>query len=106
MTARCGSTDPTHRARQCKECVRLYNAAYKSGLRFARVAFGRNPAQCVVCGLTAGNSMNVKVRRYPLLRSYNKPDRRRASFVLGSIGLCDRCIVESAELKPQYRRAA
>jgi hypothetical protein len=96
---RCGSRDPEHRVKDCKRCIHLYNRAYKRGERFDRVAFGMPRATCKVCGLAQANGLKVKVRRYPLLRSITKRGRR-TSVVIGSIGLCDRCILREGELKP------
>ena len=101
MTARCGSNDPAHRAKTCKPCERLYKARYRAGepryIYRARV----NPATCILCGLAAGNSMDVPVYRYPLKRQY-----RKVTAWIGTVGLCDPCIAENAELRPAFRRAA
>ncbi len=99
--ARCGSTDPEHRARRCRECKRIYARRFASGeSRFLGKRIP-NPATCVLCDLTAGNSQRIKVLRYPLLRHIDK-NGRHTSVCIGSLALCDRCIVEYATVKEQY----
>ena len=99
---RCGSTNPEHRARGCVECRRVYNREYKSGKRFDRVPFGMPPATCSFCSIVAGNSAGVKVLRYPLTR-HTKKNGKHTSHSIGSIALCDRCILEHGKIHDRYR---
>jgi len=104
MTARCGSFSPEHRAETCKACQRIYrqrerDGASKFGMRYLAVG-----AECSFCGLTAGNSLKVRVYRYTLRRSVNIGGKR-TSRALGSIGICDRCIVERGLLHQRGREA-
>lgn len=89
----CGSIDPAHRSRECSDCRRIYKHRHLTGLPPLR----RNPAVCVFCGLAAGNSMKVKVLRYPLLRHIDA-NGRHTSVCIGSMGMCDRCVMEHAAL--------
>lgn len=86
----CGSIDPRHRARQCRPCHRVYKgrAPHKGH---------RSPASCVFCGLAQGNSLGVKVLRYPLLRHIDKGGRH-TSVCIGSMGMCDPCVLEHGKL--------
>lgn len=56
-----------------------------------------------MCQLMAGNSMNVKVLRYPLLRRVNLPSGRQTSVCIGSIGLCDKCVIEHGDLNERAK---
>lgn len=60
-------------------------------------------ATCVFCALAAGNSLGVKVLRYPLLRHIDR-NGRHTSVCIGSISLCDDCTVKRAVVKPEYCR--
>lgn len=60
-------------------------------------------ATCSFCSLAAGNSLGVKVLRYPLLRHIDKAGRH-TSVCIGSISLCDECAVTRGNVKPEYRR--
>lgn len=101
MTARCGSNDPAHRVKQCRACDHIYKLRYKNGAPRYRIRARANSAQCAICGITAGNSADVPVYRYPLKRWFSRKMRW-----IGSVGLCDPCIVATAELRPEFRRAA
>ena len=102
MTARCGSGNPTHVARRCADCKKVYRKRYRDGApRLARHYV--NPAVCAVCGLAAGNSLDIKVYRYPLMR-HRRRQGKQASFYVGAIGLCDDCIGANASVP--VRRAA
>jgi hypothetical protein len=101
MTARCGSMSPDHKSRTCRECDRIYKRRSAAGAPPALFRLRSNPARCIVCGIAAGNSMNLPVYRYPLKRWSGKKARW-----IGSVGLCDVCLAEGGELKPEYRRAA
>lgn len=103
MTARCGSNDPEHRAKTCRACDRLYKRRYKAGQPRFRYRVTANAATCRFCGLVAGNSMNIPVYRYPLKRHVFGVKQQAW---IGTLGLCDRCIVDNAELKPKYRGVA
>lgn len=103
MTARCGSNDPAHRAKTCRACDRLYKRRYKSGQPRFLYRVRANSAVCVICGLAAGNSMSVPVYRYPLKRHFVG---KKGQDWIGTIGLCDPCIADHAELREQYRREA
>lgn len=59
-------------------------------------------ATCAFCAIAAGNSLGVKVLRYPLLRHIDR-NGRHTSVCIGSIGLCDRCIIEHAALNERAR---
>ena len=63
----------------------------------------RNPAVCVMCSLVAGNGAGIKVLRYPLLRRVNPPRKRQTSVCIGSIGLCDRCVIEHGDLNERAK---
>jgi hypothetical protein len=101
MTAICGSMDPAHRSRRCPACDKQYKQRAKAGAPYAMFHKRSNPAVCIVCSLAAGNSMDIGVYRYPLKRW----SRKKARWI-GSVGLCDVCLAEGGELKPEYRRAA
>lgn len=101
MTPHCGSTDPTHVSRRCKGCKAVYNKRWASrGPVLQRIY--RNPAKCVFCGLQAGNSAGVKVLRYPLLRHIDTGGRH-TSVCIGSMAMCDRCVVENGKLNGKVR---
>ena len=91
----CGSTDALHRTRTCTRCHRIYRdrVLAKKGLpRYLRI-----PATCAFCGLSARNSLGVKVLRYPLLRRA-KRNGRESSVCIGSMGICDQCVRHNATL--------
>ena len=101
MRARCGSNDPTHIARRCKGCRAIYDARRASGGPHL-VRIDRNPAKCVLCDLMAGNSAGLKVLRYPLLRHIDTGGRH-TSVCIGSMAMCDRCVVDNAKLNDKVR---
>ena len=101
MTARCGSNDPTHRASKCRDCDRVYKRRHRAGAPPFRMRVKADSATCIVCGLTAGNSLDVPVYRYPLKRWHNK-----GQAWIGTAAMCDDCLLERAEIKPQFRRVA
>ena len=93
MTARCGSFDPTHRAKTCRTCQAIYRDRTRHGgprFRFRLLARG---ARCEFCEITSGNSRGIAVYRYTLRRAV-AVDGKRTSRALGSLGICDICIVE------------
>lgn len=94
----CGSTDPEHRVMRCHECQRIRMKDYRS--RLARGP-ADNPA-CAMCGVCRSNEAGVGVFRYPLIR--NVP-RLHSNRCIGSIAICDRCVVEYAAPSPTYVRA-
>ena len=47
--------------------------------------------------------MGVKVLRYPLLRRVNPPGKPQTSVCIGSIGLCDRCVIENGDLNERAK---
>jgi hypothetical protein len=102
MTARCGSNDVNHRAKGCRACDRLYKRRAKSGAPPFSMRVRANPATCAICGIVAGNSRDLPVYRYPLKRWV----KGRENTWIGSVGLCDACLLDHAEVKPQFRRAA
>lgn len=99
--ARCGSTDPIHVARRCKGCKAVYNKRWAEGNPIP-IRLVRNPAECVFCGLCANNSAGFKVLRYPLLRHWDKGGRH-TSFCVGSMAICDRCVMEYGKIKPEFQ---
>ena len=101
MTARCGSMDPDHRSRTCRACDRLYKQRSLAGLPHYRYRARSNPARCIVCGIAAGNSMDMPVYRYSLKRW----SRNKARWI-GSVGLCDKCLTDHGELKAEFQVAA
>lgn len=110
MTARCGSRDPKHVGRRCRNCKSLYNRAYRLKTRAQRLLEPRgvrlelNPAVCAFCDLARGNSLGIPVYRYPLERTiYPNGVKRTAS--IASIGLCDQCVVKHTQPSPSYMRA-
>ena len=101
--SRCGSIDPDHVARRCKACKAVYNKRWASqGPVLQRIH--RNPAACVFCGIWQGNDAGVKVLRYPLLRHWDKGGRH-TSFTIGSMPMCDRCVMEHGTIKDEFRYA-
>jgi len=102
MTARCGSNDPAHRSKTCRACDRLYKLRHKNGAPLFSMRIRVNGATCVLCGLTAGNSADIPVYRYPLKRHF----RGKGQKWIGNIGLCDECVMRFGELKEPYRSAA
>jgi hypothetical protein len=110
MTNRCGSTDPMHVARRCRQCKSIYNRSYRLArkaqyqLRPVGVRLELNPAVCAFCGLARGNSQRIPVYRYPLERTiYPNGVKRTAS--IASIGLCDECLIQNTQPSPSYMRA-
>jgi hypothetical protein len=61
------------------------------------------PATCATCGLHGDNRQGVKVYRYPLLRKVPRHEKH-SSTNIGSLALCDRCVVELATPSPSYLR--
>jgi len=98
---RCGSTDPAHAARRCRPCKSIYQRRHREGIRDGTHRV-KNPATCKLCDLVAGNSQKIKVLRYPLLRHIDKGGRH-TSVCIGSLPLCDRCVIEYGNIKEQYR---
>lgn len=86
----CGSIDPRHRSRKCRFCRRVYKGRAPYEGRQARAA-------CVFCGLAQGNSLGVKVHRYPLLRHIDKGGRH-TSVCIGSMPMCEPCVLENGHL--------
>ncbi len=101
MTARCGSNDPTHRSKACRDCDRVYKRRYREGAPRFSMRVKADAARCAICGLVAGNLADIPVYRYPLKRWY-----RKQQAWIGTIGLCDACLADHADLKEQFRRAA
>ena len=101
MTARCGSIDPMHRSRTCRDCDRIYKQRSATGAPPVMFRQRSNPARCIVCGLAAGNSLNVGVYRYSLKRW----SRNKARWI-GSVGICDTCQLERGEVKAEFRSVA
>lgn len=62
----------------------------------------RPHAVCALCSITAGNGAGVKVFRYPLVRGVSV-DGRRTSRCIGSLALCDRCVIEHAALNDKVQ---
>ena len=102
MSARCGSRKLDHVARRCADCKKVYRKRYRDGAPLLARHYA-NPAVCAVCGLAAGNSMSIKVYRYPLMK-HRRREGKQASHYVGAIGLCDRCIEDNASVP--VRRAA
>lgn len=102
MTARCGSRDPSHRAKTCRACDRLYKRRYKNGAPRYSMRVYVNGATCFNCNLSAGNSLDIPVYRYPLKRHI----RGEGPKWIGTLAICDDCLNQHAELKPEYRSAA
>ena len=96
----CGSIDPRHRSRLCTPCHRVYKGR-------APYAGHKAAASCVFCGLAQGNSLKVKVLRYPLLRHIDKGGRH-TSVCIGSMPMCDPCVMEHGHLNERTtgRKAA
>lgn len=86
----CGSIDPRHQSRTCTPCHRVYKGRkpYQGNL---------DPASCAFCGIAQGNSLRVKVLRYPLLRHIDKGGRH-TSVCIGSMAMCDPCVMEYGKL--------
>ena len=102
MTARCGSTSPAHRAQGCPGCRKVYNQR-RLGLRPKfKKRFLAIAARCAFCGLADGNTMGVRVCRYTLRKNGVKVDGKRTSTALGSIGICDRCVIEQGLIHAKY----
>jgi hypothetical protein len=101
MTARCGSNDKEHRVRTCRPCDRIYKRRSLEGAPPYRHRTRADAAVCVVCGVTAGNSGDIPVHRYSLKRWA----RDKARWI-GSLGICDPCLIERGELKPEYRHSS
>ena len=100
--ARCGSIDPEHVARRCLQCKRIYARRYARGdPPFARIIRGEI-AECSFCGLNADNASQVKVLRYPLLRHMDR-NGRHTSVCIGSLSICDRCVIEHARLNEKTK---
>lgn len=99
--AHCGSIDPRHLSRECRDCRRIYKRRHLLGL--PRLI--RDPAVCVFCNLAAGNSLGVKVLRYPLLRHIDKGGRH-TSVCIGSMGMCDQCVMAHGAINERTRREA
>ena len=97
----CGSTSPEHRSAKCPDCRRIYKQRHRQG-GLPRLI--RDPAMCVFCGLAAGNSLGVKVLRYPLLRHIDRIGRH-TSVCIGSMGMCDRCVLEHGTINERTRAA-
>ena len=57
---------------------------------------------CAFCGLSRGNSLGIGVYRYPLVRCVFPI---RSNRCIGSLSLCDRCVVDYAAPSPSYVRA-
>ena len=95
----CGSTADEHRSKSCPECRRIYKRRHFQGA--PRLI--RYPAVCVFCGLAAGNSLGVKVLRYPLLRHIDNK-HRHSSVCIGSMGMCDRCVLKHGRLNERTRQ--
>lgn len=89
----CGSIAPDHRARQCRDCRRAYKR--RTGKGFPR--YIPDPASCVFCGIAQGNSLRIKVIRYPLLRHIDK-NGRHTSVCIGSMPMCDPCVAQNGKL--------
>lgn len=92
----CGSIDPRHRARECKPCHRVYKGK-------APHQGNRNPASCVFCGIAQGNSLNVRVIRYPLLRHIDKGGRH-TSVCIGSMPMCDPCVMANGNINERTKQ--
>lgn len=105
ITGRCGSTDPAHVARRCRDCKSVYNKRWKSNAPFLPRLIRGDIAECRFCGLSADNTAGVKVLRYPLLRHIDKGGRH-TSVCIGSLPICDRCVVEQGNVKAEYVPAA
>ena len=95
---RCGSTDPNHLARGCKDCKRIYNR------RTRPVEVRREAPPCFSCGLIRGNALGVKVYTYPLMRTVYAGTKKRSVYVAG-ITICDECVMLHAKPSPSYMRA-
>lgn len=95
--ARCGSTDPAHRTGKCQGCKQIYNRRYRQH------ATTRPPAECVICGLLSGNSLNIHVRQYALIRTATVRGKKKTSVCIGSIGLCNRCVRDYGRLNGKVR---
>ena len=99
--AYCGSIDPRHSIRGCRDCRRISKKRRAQGLP----PIIRDPAVCVFCNLAQGNSLGVKVIRYPLLRHIDKGGRH-TSVCIGSLALCDDCVMQHGAINERTRRAA
>ena len=104
MSARCGSRNPDHIARRCAACKKVYRKRYRDGAPLLARHYV-NPAVCAFCGIAAGNSSNIATYRYPLIRHVYR-DGRQTSRVVGSIGLCDRCLLSGGHVSPRYQPRA
>lgn len=105
MTARCGSISPAHRAKDCRPCQAIYRHRERSGAPKYGERYLARGARCAFCGLAAGNSQGVRVYRYTLRRSVNV-NGLRTSRALGSVGICDVCVVEQGLLHDRGRELA
>ena len=105
MTARCGSISPKHRAKGCSACCAIYAKRYRSGAPpFGQRMLARG-ARCEFCELVAGNSRGVRVYRYTIRRSISVGGKR-TSRALGSVGICDRCLIEKGLVHARLRGVA
>ena len=60
-----------------------------------RHSFRATGAACLVCGVMAGNSLDIPVYRYRLQRTAKREGLWRSANV-GAIGICDPCIAKHA----------
>ena len=92
----CGSIDPKHRSKACSACTRVYKGRdpYQGRL---------SPAACVFCGIAQRNSLGVHVIRYPLIRHFGR-NGRHTSVCIGSMPMCDDCVMENAHLNERTKQ--
>ena len=98
-TTYCGETGPDHRSTKCKPCLRIRMKAWRARRRASRPPVG---PWCVFCGIGRGNTQKIGVYRYPLVRNIAK---LRSNRCIGSLAICDRCVVEYATPSPSYIKA-
>ena len=67
-----------------------------------RFPYRATGATCMVCGIHAGNSLNMPVYRYRLQRSSYREGGTQKSENVGAIGLCDACITKHAQPLRDY----
>jgi hypothetical protein len=95
-TSYCGDTSADHRSTRCRPCLRIRMRRWRAQRRAA------NPPVRPRCALCGKGWDVVPVYRYPLVRNIRGINSNRC---IGSLALCDPCVVEYATPSPSYMKA-